>query len=141
MSNRDDHPSFDPPVAADDEQPVVAPPRGYERRQRQAFKDALMVAFHRLGGVEFLVRFGQDNPGEFARLCAKLIPQEVRMQQGGEVVIRHVLPPPHVAGVDLNDTDRFIPFERARQLGYIDAEDYAEDARPVRRDDDLDPPP
>jgi hypothetical protein len=120
-------------TAPDDDVPVVTPPRGFARRQRLAFKDALMVAFHRLGGVEFLVRFGQENPGEFARLCAKLIPQEIRAHQSGEVIVRHVLPPPY--GTDISDPERFIPHDRARRLGYFD--DHVEDAQSAADDSDI----
>jgi hypothetical protein len=104
------------------------------------FKDALMVAFRRLGGVEGLIEWGREHPTEFYRLCGRLIPQEFSTKQTGEVVVRHVLPPPRMPGVDLNDTDRFIPFDQARRLGYVDDESEIEDAQPVERDADFDTP-
>jgi hypothetical protein len=98
-----------------------------------------MVAFHRLGGVEFLVRFGQENPGEFARLCAKLIPQEIRAHQTGEFTVVHVLPPPH--GYQPKPGERFVSREQAVLEGYV-TERAPGDPQPVSRfdeDDDLDP--
>ena len=39
-------------------------------------KRELLIAFEELGGKEFLVRLANDQPGVFANLIGKLIPQE-----------------------------------------------------------------
>ena len=71
----------------------ILPPRGQTQREQKAFKDALLVAFHRLGGIEFLVEFGQTHPAEFVRTCARLIPLEVRGMPPAQVTILHAIPP------------------------------------------------
>jgi hypothetical protein len=73
--------------------PDILPPLGFKRREEQAFKDALMVAFHRLGGIEFLVAFGRNHPAEFVRTCARLIPLEVRGMAATQVHIIHAVAP------------------------------------------------
>lgn len=40
-------------------------------------RDALISAFHELGGVDGLVKFGQKYPKDFYAIWAKLIPREV----------------------------------------------------------------
>jgi hypothetical protein len=85
------------PIADPAEPPTsdggLLPPRGHARRERQAFKDALIHAFHRLGGVEFLVKFGREHPADFVRTCARLIPVEVRNSGATQLTIIHALPP------------------------------------------------
>jgi hypothetical protein len=144
-----DHDAVDDPLDAPAAAATAAPPRtaagrfvpgasGNPRgRPRNSdlspFKDALMVAFRRLGGVDGLIEWGREHPSDFYRLCGRLIPQEFSTKQQGELVIRHVLPPPH--GTDMSDPERFILHERARRLGYLD--DDAEDARPAADDSDI----
>lgn len=71
---------------------TIKPPRGHEKREREGFKDALLVAFHRLGGIEYLVEFGRTHPAEFVRTCGRLIPLEVRGMPATQVTIVHAMP-------------------------------------------------
>lgn len=75
-----------------DNQSTITPPRGHAKRERAAFKDALIVAFHRLGGIEYLVEFGRTHPAEFVRTCGRLIPLEVRGMPATQVTIMHAMP-------------------------------------------------
>jgi hypothetical protein len=72
---------------------TITPPHGHAKREREGFKDALLVAFHRLGGIEYLVEFGRTHPAEFVRTCGRLIPLEVRGMPTTQVTILHALPP------------------------------------------------
>ncbi|WP_082840302.1 hypothetical protein [Gemmata sp. SH-PL17] len=40
-------------------------------------REAVLAAFGKLGGVRWLVKLGQTNPVEFARLLGRLLPREV----------------------------------------------------------------
>ncbi len=75
-----------------EDESTVLPPLGHTHRERKAFKDALMVAFHRLGGIEYLVEFGRTHPTEFVRTCARMIPLEVKAQVSPVLEIIHALP-------------------------------------------------
>lgn len=80
----------------DDEQTTthatITPPPGHAKREREAFKDALLVAFHRLGGIEYLVEFGRTHPAEFVRTFGRLIPLEVRGMPATQLTIVHAIP-------------------------------------------------
>ena len=52
--------------------------KGTPNKTTLQVKEALERAFHGIGGVPKLVAWGQENPGEFYRLWARLLPQEVR---------------------------------------------------------------
>lgn len=63
---------------------------GTPNRTTRAVREALVAAFDELGGVEYLVKLGRDEPATFARLLARLVPNEVAARvEGGE--IRHVI--------------------------------------------------
>lgn len=44
----------------------------------RSVQESLRLAFHGLGGVEGLIRWGRSHPTEFYRLCGRLIPQEIK---------------------------------------------------------------
>lgn len=52
-------------------------PPGVPNKVTRAFKEAVMIAFDELGGVDGLVRWGQHNPTEFYKVASRLIPHEV----------------------------------------------------------------
>jgi hypothetical protein len=84
-------------TAADDVPPpatptAITPPRGMARWKRQSFTEGLIEAYHRLGGIDYLVQFGRDHPADFVRACSRLIPQEIRTDLSGEITIIHSLP-------------------------------------------------
>ena len=70
----------------------IAPPHGYKRWKRKSFSQGLMEAYHRLGGIEYLVWFGRNYPADFVRACSRMIPQEIRNSIGAEVTIIHTIP-------------------------------------------------
>lgn len=49
-------------------------------------KHALQAAFMELGGVDGLVRYGRENPGEFYKLWSKLIPAEMVEHKQGDTI-------------------------------------------------------
>lgn len=55
----------------------------------EAFRDA----FELIGGVTRLAVWANQNPTEFYRLYAKLLPKETEHTGQSELVIKHVLPP------------------------------------------------
>ena len=64
--------------------------KGSSNKATAAVKAALAAAFDRLGGVDFLTEWGRENPTEFLRLWAKLLPLEVRGEGGGPVRVSQV---------------------------------------------------
>jgi len=52
-------------------------PKGARNKTTVVFKDAIMRAFHGLGGVAALQRWGEKNQTEFYKIAARLIPTEV----------------------------------------------------------------
>ena len=73
------------------------PPRGIPRipglsrkRVMQAFQDS----FELIGGVPRLAAWAHEHPGEFYRLCSRLMPsQAASLVQNNTMVIKHVIPP------------------------------------------------
>lgn len=51
--------------------------KGSQNKVTKAFKEALLDAFHGLGGTDALIKWGKENPTEFYKIAARLIPTEV----------------------------------------------------------------
>jgi hypothetical protein len=58
-------------------------------RPQLSLRGAFEEAFHRLGGVEGLVRWASNSPGEFYKLVARLLPAEVKADVTAAVVVRN----------------------------------------------------
>jgi hypothetical protein len=52
-------------------------PKGVPNKLTTAAKEAFALAFEGVGGVEKLTEWGRENPGEFFKLYARLIPIDV----------------------------------------------------------------
>ncbi|MEZ4601344.1 MAG: hypothetical protein R2940_16270 [Syntrophotaleaceae bacterium] len=50
--------------------------KGTPNRMTASVKEALEEAFERLGGVEVLAKWAEENPGEFFRLWVKILPRD-----------------------------------------------------------------
>ncbi|MHB8210872.1 MAG: hypothetical protein ACYDDP_05965 [Acidithiobacillus sp.] len=62
-------------------------PKGSSNVVTRTLKEALQASFDELGGVEWLVRLGRDEPKTFAMLLAKLLPPTAS-EGDEEMVIR-----------------------------------------------------
>lgn len=58
-------------------------PKGALNKTTASTKAALEEAFGRLGGVPALVRWAQEEPGEFYKLWSKLVPADVKVEGSG----------------------------------------------------------
>ncbi|MNZ76690.1 hypothetical protein D3C78_952070 [compost metagenome] len=52
--------------------------KGTPNKATKEVKDALAEAFEKLGGVAALVRWGREEPSEFYKLWARMLPHEVK---------------------------------------------------------------
>lgn len=52
-------------------------PKGVPNKTTRAAKEAFALAFEGIGGVSALKAWAEENPGEFFKLYAKLIPLDV----------------------------------------------------------------
>ncbi len=59
------------------------PPGALNKRTRNV-KAALERAFERMGGVRALVAWGRDNPTEFYKIWAKLLPRDLNITMDAE---------------------------------------------------------
>lgn len=70
---------------------------------RQEIVNAFHNAFELIGGMPRLAVWGDNNPGEFYKLYAKLLPSSSQVDLTGEqtIVVKHVLPRPHDYKADI----------------------------------------
>lgn len=57
-------------------------PKGGLNKTTKAVKEALVEAFEKMGGVPHFVKWGKDNPTEFYKLWAKMLPTEIKTPDG-----------------------------------------------------------
>lgn len=60
--------------------------KGVQNRFTASMKDAVMLAFDGIGGVQALTEWARENQSDFYRLCSRLIPQQVQGHITTEVV-------------------------------------------------------
>ena len=53
---------------------------GSKNKTTVELKDAIMGAFHEVGGRQYLVRVAEDNPAIFCTLLGRILPKEVHAQ-------------------------------------------------------------
>jgi hypothetical protein len=56
--------------------------RGTPNQTTSAVREALLEAFHKAGGVNYLTKLATDDPRTFCSLLAKIIPSEVKADVG-----------------------------------------------------------
>ncbi|MDP2876240.1 MAG: hypothetical protein Q8O00_08655 [Holophaga sp.] len=54
-------------------------PKGCQNKTTVEVRTALEQCFKKLGGVEFLRKWAEVNPGEFLKLWSKLLPRDLRI--------------------------------------------------------------
>ena len=84
---------------------------GVPNRVTAAFKDALRFVYEDIGGNAAFSEWAKENPTEFYRICARLIPTEVAASESEGVTII----------INRRDSQgRFIEdeYEPVQQLGY-----------------------
>ena len=59
-------------------------PKGSPNRITVQMREAFSMALDELGGVEYLVKFGQQNPKAFITLLSKMLPRELNVGPVGE---------------------------------------------------------
>lgn len=64
-------------------------PKGVPNKSTAKVKEALALAFEGVGGVVALKGWAQDNPTEFYKLWAKLLPTEVSGPDGEPIPVEH----------------------------------------------------
>lgn len=84
-------------AAPGDKQPAGSGRKaGTPNRITRKVREALIAAFDELGGEEYLVQLGRDDPATFARLLSRLIPNVIAARMDRDEVVHriHVGPPP-----------------------------------------------
>lgn len=66
-------------------------PKGSVNKTTASVKAALSEAFEKRGGVQALVQWAHEQPGDFYRLWAKMLPQEVSGPDGEPIKHNFVL--------------------------------------------------
>lgn len=61
--------------------------KGSQNRITRAFKDAIRIVYDDIGGHAAFAAWARDNPGDFYRIAARLIPSEVQIQEQREVTV------------------------------------------------------
>jgi hypothetical protein len=64
--------------------------RGTPNRTTRAIREALFEAFEELGGTQYLVELGRNDPAAFVRLLTRLVPNEVATEMGRDEVIHRI---------------------------------------------------
>lgn len=65
-------------------------PKGVPNKTTVAVKTALIEAFDKMGGVDRLAQFAEEEPGEFYKLWVKILPQEISGVDGGAITVQIV---------------------------------------------------
>jgi hypothetical protein len=62
-------------------------PKGVPNKSTKALKDAIMAAFDRVGGVDYLVKVAGEDPKTFCTLLGKVLPMQVTGEDGGAIQV------------------------------------------------------
>jgi hypothetical protein len=75
-------------------------PKGVPNKSTAAAKEAFQLAFQGIGGVKRLAEWAEENPGEFFKLYARLIPVEQQHSsgEGGPMRVLIEFPEPTTKG-------------------------------------------
>jgi hypothetical protein len=57
--------------------------KGTPNKVNQSIREAIQMAFERVGGVDYLVRLAQEDPKTFVPLLIKTMPPEPKVPQEG----------------------------------------------------------
>lgn len=60
---------------------------GTPNKVTAAFKDAVRLTYDRIGGHEAFAAWARENPTEFYRIAARLIPTEIAAREGARIVV------------------------------------------------------
>lgn len=60
--------------------------KGTPNKTTVAVKEAFTLAFERIGGVEKLTEWADENPGDFFKLYARLLPSELSGPEGKPLI-------------------------------------------------------
>lgn len=71
--------------------------KGVLNKNTAALKDMILGALDKSGGVDYLVRQAEENPGPFMALVGKVLPMTVSGEGGGPIAITVI------TGVPRND--------------------------------------
>lgn len=55
---------------------------GTPNKTTKALKDAIMNAFEKVGGEDYLVRLAKDDPRTFVALLGKVLPAQIKAEVG-----------------------------------------------------------
>lgn len=61
--------------------------RGTPNRLTTTMRDAVMLAYDRIGGHEAFAAWAAENPTDFYRIAARLIPTEIKARSEEVVVV------------------------------------------------------
>lgn len=67
-------------------------PKGSKNKAPAELRAMILQALEGAGGVEYLQRQAEDNPGPFMSLVGKVLPKEVEAKVEGGLVIHWALP-------------------------------------------------
>lgn len=74
--------------------------KGSQNKVTRAFKEAVLLSFFDIGGVDALTAWGRKNLTEFYKIAARLIPYEViGPGKNGEHLVKKVVHEHHDANV------------------------------------------
>jgi hypothetical protein len=65
-------------------------PKGSVNKNTAAIKDMILQALSEAGGVDYLVRQAEANPGPFMTLVGKVLPMQVTGEDGGPVKYQRI---------------------------------------------------
>jgi hypothetical protein len=54
--------------------------KGTPNKATTKIKEAVMAAFDKVGGVKYLIKIANDDPGVFCNLLAKILPTEIKAE-------------------------------------------------------------
>lgn len=66
-------------------------PKGVPNKSTKSVKEALEAAFEGLGGVQRLQTWATEQPTEFYKLWAKMLPAEVKAEMSGDTTLNVVI--------------------------------------------------
>lgn len=81
------------PRRVGDGTPGPGRPKGSKNKATLAIKEAVLQAFVRLGDVDGLVAWAQENRTEFYKIAARLIPTETHVEAPGGLNFTLYVPP------------------------------------------------